>query len=84
MRQVVKEHVTPAASLAPAPLLGAGIPLGLWRELHPAVALQLQLPFAATTRATDETIGPVRDSEAAEPGRLPQLGSISSAASILS
>jgi hypothetical protein len=58
--------------------------LGLWREVHPAVALQLQLPFAARTRATDETIGPVRGSEAAEPGRLPQLGSILSAASILS
>jgi len=58
--------------------------LGLWRELHPAAPLQLQLPFAVTTRATDETIEPVRDSEAAEPGRLPQLEPISSAASISS
>jgi hypothetical protein len=48
--------------------------LGLWRELHPAAPLQLQLPFAVTTRATGETIEPVRDSEAAEPVRLPQLG----------
>jgi hypothetical protein len=45
--------------------------LGLWRELHPDAALQLQLPFAVTTRATDETIGLVRDSKAAEPTRLP-------------
>jgi hypothetical protein len=58
--------------------------MGLWRELHPAVPLQLQLPFAVTTRATDETIEAVRGSEAAEPGRLPQLGPISGAASILS
>jgi len=58
--------------------------LGLWRELHPTVPLQLQLPFAVTTRATYETIGRVRDSEAAEPGRLPQLEPISSAASISS
>ena len=34
--------------------------LGLWRELHPAVPLQLQLPFAVTTRATDDTIGLTR------------------------
>ena len=58
--------------------------LGLWREQHPAVPLQLQLPFAVTTRATDETIEPVKGSEAAEPQRLPQLGPISSAASISS
>jgi hypothetical protein len=58
--------------------------LGLWRELHPDALLQLQLPFAVPTRATDETIEPVRGSEAAKPGRLPQLGRISSAASISS
>ena len=58
--------------------------LGLWRELHPDAPLQLQLPFGVTIRATHETIEAVRDSEAAEPGRLPQVEPISSAASISS